>query len=72
MPTCAHDSTRDPETMTIGERRAEVASMLARGMVRAVCDARARAPHSAGIPAEPAPSGLDPAPARSTLESKQV
>lgn len=37
------DSTRDPESMTEVERRDEVASILARGLVRAVAAARARA-----------------------------
>jgi len=34
------DSTRNPETMTVAERRAEVASILARGLVRAVRNAK--------------------------------
>jgi len=36
------DRTRNPESMTADERRDEVASILARGMVRAVRLARAR------------------------------
>jgi len=30
------DTTRNPETMTAAERRAEIASILARGVVRAI------------------------------------
>jgi len=36
------DSTRDPESMTADERRDEVASILARGLVRSVMANRAR------------------------------
>lgn len=36
------DSIRDPESMTEAERRDEVASILARGLVRAVVASRAR------------------------------
>lgn len=53
------DATRNPETMTADERRAEVACILARGLVRAVRDARARVPQSAGISTEPAVTRLD-------------
>jgi hypothetical protein len=57
MPT--HDATRDPDTMTAAERRAEAASIFARGMVRAVREARARTAQSAEIQPEPAPPRLD-------------
>jgi hypothetical protein len=40
MPERAVDSTRNPETMTVAERRAEIASILARGLVRAVRNAK--------------------------------
>lgn len=43
VPRRAMDTTRDPETMTADERRDEVASILACGLVRAVGAARARA-----------------------------
>jgi len=36
------DSTRDPESMTESERRDEVASILVRGLVRAVIASRSR------------------------------
>jgi hypothetical protein len=49
------DRTRDPESMTEAERRDEVASILARGLVRAVAASRARA----GIRSDPAPTCLD-------------
>jgi hypothetical protein len=57
MPiTCA---TRDPETMTADERRAEVATILARGLARAIRQARARTAQSAEIPPVLAANGLD-------------
>jgi len=62
MPNRAHDSTRDPETMTPGERRGEIAAILAGGLVRAVRASREWAPESAEISPEPAPSGLDLSP----------
>lgn len=34
------DTTRNPESMTANERRAEIASIMARGVVRAVRRAR--------------------------------
>lgn len=40
------NSNHDPETMTAEERRAEVASILARGLLRAIRNVRART-HSA-------------------------
>lgn len=49
------DSTRDPESMTEAERRDEVARILARGLVRAVAEARA----SARIRPDLAPTCLD-------------
>lgn len=39
---CPVDSTRNPDTMTPAERDAEVASILALGLVRAIRMARAR------------------------------
>ena len=42
MPERAVDTTRKPETMTVAERRAEVTSILARGLVRTVRLARSR------------------------------
>lgn len=42
MPERAVDTTRKPESMTVAERRDEVASILARGLVRTVRDARNR------------------------------
>lgn len=41
MTTTSSVSTRDPETMTADERGDEVASILARGVVRAVREAAA-------------------------------
>ncbi|KAA0212122.1 MAG: hypothetical protein DYG94_15035 [Leptolyngbya sp. PLA3] len=49
------DSTRDPESMTEAERRDEVASILARGLVRAVAASRGRL----GIRSDPPPTCLD-------------
>jgi len=40
MPERAVDSTRNPETMTATERRAEIACILARGVVRGLRTAR--------------------------------
>ena len=42
MPERAVDTTRNPESMTVAERRDEVASILAHGLVRSVRDARNR------------------------------
>lgn len=44
------DTTRDPDTMTAEERRGEVASILAWGLVRAVRAARARMSERAESP----------------------
>lgn len=49
------DTTRDPESMTEAERRDEVSSILARGLVRAVAEARANARIRPGL----APTCLD-------------
>lgn len=49
------DSTRDPESMTEAERRGEVASILARGLVRAVAASLGRV----GIRSDPPPTCLD-------------
>lgn len=57
MPT--PNATRDPDSMTADDRRAEVASILARGLVRAVRDTRAHVAQSAAIPSELAAAGLD-------------
>lgn len=70
MPSRTIDSTRDPEGMTAEERRAEVASILARGAVRLVRERRlhlSAAAESAGIPTTacldlPAESRLSVAP----------
>jgi len=37
-------SNRNPETMTAEERRAEIAGLLARGLLRAVRNGQARTP----------------------------
>ncbi len=54
MPTC--DAIRHPDTMTADERRAEVACVLARGLVRAVHDSRARTAQSTDFHADPPPT----------------
>lgn len=55
MPSA--DATREPETMTADERRDEVASILARGVIRAVRTARLRSTQDIEPPAE-SPSAL--------------
>ncbi|MFP4217201.1 MAG: hypothetical protein ACLFVH_14885 [Phycisphaerae bacterium] len=52
-------TTRDPETMTIEERQQEVASILARGLLRRVRPARAAVPNAGEKPAEGSPDRLD-------------
>lgn len=59
MPTRVPESTRDPETMTADERRAEVAATLACGLLRAVRETRARISQSAQIPARGGAACLD-------------
>lgn len=51
------DSTRDPENMTEAERRDEVASILARGLSRAIAATRAERINVGQAPARDA--GLD-------------
>lgn len=53
MPECAVVSTRNPESMTVAERRAEVGRILACGLVRYARIARTRA---SSPPAESADS----------------
>ncbi|TVQ33183.1 MAG: hypothetical protein EA376_03800 [Phycisphaeraceae bacterium] len=53
------DTTRNPESMTATERRDEIASILARGMVRAVRQTRSDASSALKSPAESSDSGLD-------------
>ncbi|HPO92772.1 MAG TPA: hypothetical protein PL072_04800 [Phycisphaerales bacterium] len=52
-------STKDPETMTPMERDAEVASILARGLMRAVHIARSRSTRDMEPPAESSDGGLE-------------
>ena len=51
--------SQDPETMTPAERDAEVASILARGLVRAVHADRSRSTPDISEPAESPDSGLE-------------
>lgn len=53
--------TQDPETMTPTERDAEVASILARGLVRAVHAERSRSTRDISEPTESAAGGLESA-----------
>jgi len=53
------DPTRNPETMTIVERRAEIASILAQGLVRSVRVARSRTSLAFQKVSEAGESGLD-------------
>jgi len=53
------DSTRNPETMTVAERRAEIASILARGLVRAVRVAKSDTSLAAQKVSESGEGGLD-------------
>lgn len=59
MPAGDPVATRDPDSMTADARRAESAGILARGLVRAVREARARAAKSAGIAPGPGAGPLD-------------
>ena len=59
MPERTVDTTRNPEAMTVAERRAEVASILARGLVRSARLARARTPLVLQEVLETGESGLD-------------
>ena len=52
-------STRDPESMTTEERQQEIASILARGLLRRVGPAKSADPESCQKPAEGSPDGLD-------------
>lgn len=51
--------TQDPETMTPAERDTEVASILARGLVRAVHADRSRSTRDISEPAESPAGGLE-------------
>lgn len=53
------DSSRNPETMTPAERDAEIASILARGVVRAIRANRARLALDINIDRESRGSGLE-------------
>ena len=53
------DTTHDPDSMTPDERRSEVASILARGLVRAVRLARSRTSGPDRIPPKTLPTGLE-------------
>ena len=53
------DTTRNPETMTVAERRAEVASILALGLVRAARNARIRTSLPVQKASEVGENGLD-------------
>jgi hypothetical protein len=59
MPERAVDTTRNPEAMTVAERRAEVASILARGLVRSARLARLRTSFAAQKVSEVGETGLD-------------
>jgi hypothetical protein len=51
--------TQDPETMTPAERDAEVASIFARGLVRAIDAERSRSTRGISEPAESPAGGLE-------------
>ena len=53
------DVTREPETMTETERRRELASILARGLLRSVRHARSCRVRAAEKDAEAGDTGLD-------------
>jgi hypothetical protein len=53
------DSSRNPESMTPAERDAEIASILARGVVRAIRAHRARLALDINIDRESRGSGLE-------------
>ena len=59
MPERAVVSTRNPETMTVAERRAEVASILARGLLRTVRNAKSATSSAVQKVSESGESGLD-------------
>ena len=59
MPERDVDTTRNPETMTVAERRAEVASILARGLVRSARLARSGTSLALQKVSEAGESGLD-------------
>lgn len=52
-------STRDPETMTTEERQQEVASILARGLLRRIRPSKLVEPEGRNKSAEGSPAGLD-------------
>ncbi|MDQ7014662.1 MAG: hypothetical protein Q9O74_12335 [Planctomycetota bacterium] len=52
-------STRNPESMTVAERRAEIASILARGLVRTVRIANSGTSSTVQKVSESGDSGLD-------------
>lgn len=51
--------TRDPETMTVAERRDEVAAILARGIVRCVRSSRTRTSDVSPKPLKATGGGLE-------------
>jgi hypothetical protein len=53
------DATRHPDTMTADERRQEVATILARGLVRHIRLTRSLPADSAERAEKPAENGLD-------------
>lgn len=53
------DTTRNPESMTTHERRAEIASIMARGVVRAVRRARSGTSSAPEPAPESSGNGLD-------------
>ncbi len=56
------DASRDPETMTPAERDTEVASILARGVIRAVRIERSRSTRDIVVPAESSADRLELSP----------
>jgi len=66
MPERDVDSTRNPETLTVAERRAEVASILSRGLLRTVRNTKSGTSLAVQKVSESGESGLD-LPANSPL-----
>jgi len=65
MPAHPADTTRNPETMTVAERRSEAARILAQGLIRAIRHDRSlRSDVSPGV-SESEPDGLELAEHRS-------
>jgi len=59
MPSRTIDTTRNPESMTVAERRAEIAHILARGLIRVVRNARSGTSLTVQKVSESGGSGLD-------------